>query len=508
MPLVLAIDLGTSSVKVQLSDLAGTLVAEASRPYPTHRPRPDHAEQDPEDWWRATAGAVRLALGRSDGFGGDVSAIGITGQMHGTVLVHGDLRPLAPAIIWSDQRAATEVATLEASLGQASIIATTGGRLATGYQAVTVRWLATHRPDLLASCRTVLLPKDWLRACLTAVVATEPSDAGGTALFDIRRREWSPVMLEAAGLRPEQLPPILNPADPADPADPAGTLTADAAEALGLRTGIPVATGAGDAQAAALGASVTSPGDLLVTLSTGTQALVPVAAVPDRPDDRGQTVCSALEPSRGAGWARVAATLNCGSALHWAAAALGFPNDRALLAAAAAVPAGARGALFVPYLAGERAPWYDAGARGTFLGLAADHRREDLARAVVEGITLAASLAYGTIVREGDDRARTVTLAGGGARSAAWRQIVADVYGLSVRHSATPDQSARGASILATAMLTGANPADVAAAWQPASLEETLPDPARHQRYQERQTLLADAYLALQPIVRRLGDGR
>ncbi len=498
MPLVLAIDLGTSSVKVQLSDIAGTLVAEASHPYPTHRPHPGHAEQDPEEWWRATAGAVRLAIDRSDGSGGDVSTIGITGQMHGTVLVDGDLRPLAPAIIWSDQRAATEVATLEASLGQASVIATTGGRLATGYQAVTIRWLASHRPDLMASCRTVLLPKDWLRVRLTAVVATEPSDAGGTAMFDIRRREWSPVLLEAARLRPEQLPPVL------ESADQAGTLTADAAEALGLPTGIPVATGAGDAQAAALGAGVTSPGDLLVTLGTGFQALVPIATVPDIPDDRGQTVCSALELSSGAGWARVAATLNCGSALHWAAAALGFADDRALLAAAADVPAGARGVLFVPYLAGERAPWHDAGARGTFLGLAADHRREDLARAVVEGITLAASLAYATIVREGDDRPHTVTLAGGGARDAAWRQIVTDVYGLPVRHSATPNQSARGAAILAAAMLTGANPADVAAAWQPESLDETLPDPDRHQLYQERQTLLADAYLALQPIVSRL----
>ncbi len=502
MTLVLAIDVGTSSVKVQLSGTTGTLVAEASRPYPTNRPHPGHAEQEPEDWWRATAEAVRLTLGRGGSSGGDVAAIGITGQMHGTVLVDGDHRPLSPAIIWSDQRAVAEVAALEGRPGLETIIATTGGRLATGYQAVTVSWLASHRPDLLASCRTVLLPKDWLRARLTGVVATEPSDAGGTALFDIRRREWSPMMLAAAGLRPEQLPPVLA------STERAGNLTAEAADALGLAPEIPVATGAGDAQAAALGAGVTSPGDLLVTLSTGTQALIPVSAVPAIPDYRGQTVCSALEPAQGPGWARVAATLNCGSALHWAAAALGFPDDRALLAAAAHVPAGSRGVLFVPYLAGERAPWHDAGARGTFLGLAADHGRDDLARAVVEGVTLAASLAYSAIAPASRRVPRFITLAGGGARDATWRQIVADVYGLPVRYSATPDQSARGAAILATAMLNGANPADVAAARQPASLAETSPDPERHDLYQERQALLADAYLALRPIVGRLAVRR
>lgn len=500
MPLVLAIDLGTSSVKVQFLDDTGNPVGEASRPYPTDRPHPGHAEQDPEDWWRATAEAVRIALGRIDGSGRDVAAIGITGQMHGTVLVDGDHRPLAPAIIWSDQRALAEVATLEASLGQAAVIATTGGRLATGYQAVTVRWLAAHRPDLLTSCRTVLLPKDWLRARLTGVPATEPSDAGGTALFDIRLRAWSPVMREEAGLRPEQLPPVLA------SAERAGRLTAEAADILGLRSGILVASGAGDAQAAALGAGVTTPGDLLVTLSTGTQSLVPALAVPDILDDRGQTVCSALAPSSGAGWARVAATLNCGSALHWAASALGFPDDRALLAAAAVVPAGARGVLFVPYLAGERAPWHDAGARGTFLCLAADHGRDDLARSVVEGITFAATLAYAAIAPDLDPPPQSITLAGGGAHDSAWRQIVADVYGLSVRHSTTPDQSARGAGMLAIAMLYGANPADVAATWQPPSLEETTPAPVRHDLYQERQALLADAYLALRPIVKRLSE--
>lgn len=498
MTLVLALDLGTSSVKVQLCTTEGELVAEASHPYPTYRPHPGHAEQDPEDWWRATGAAVRLALQQVGIPATDIMAIGITGQMHGTVLADSDGQPLAPAIIWSDQRAISEVAAIESAVGQDAVMALTGGRLATGYQAVTLSWLARHLPELLASTTAVLLPKDWLRARLTSVLATEPSDACGTGLFDIRQCDWSPAMLGAVGLRPNQLPGVMA------SSDRTGHLTAAAAEALGLVAGIPVAAGAGDAQAAALGAGVTQPGDLLVTLSTGTQALMPLARFHDAANAHSQTVCTAVSPSSGAGWARVAATLNTGSALHWAAASLGFVDDRALLTSAATVPAGANGVLFVPYLAGERSPWFDATARGSFIGLSADHTQGDLARAVVEGVTLAGALAYAAIRPVGTSAPTVITLAGGGARDAAWRQIVADTYGLPVRHSATPDQSARGAAILAAAMLTGSNPSETAVSWQPMSLDETLPDPDRHVLYQERQALLADTYLALRPIISRL----
>ena len=498
MALVLAIDLGTSSVKVQLVRDDGEPVGSAVRPYPTARPAPRHAEQDPDDWWRATAEAVRASLAVSGAGADGVAAIGVTGQMHGTVLVGADRRPLVPAIVWSDQRATAEVAALETAVGPDRVIAVSGGRLATGYQAATLAWLAAHRPELLDRCRVVLLPKDWLRARMTGESATDPSDAGGTGLFDIGRRRWSPELLTAVGVGPDRLPPVLG------SADRGGVLTGPAANDLGLRPGIPVVTGAGDAQAAALGAGVTRPGDLLVTLSTGTQALLPVRSVPEHPDPRGQTVCTAIDPARGAGWALVAATLNTGSALHWAAAALGYPDDRALLADAAKVLAGGHGVLFVPYLGGERSPWFDTGARGSFVGLTADHRRADLARAVIEGVTLAGSLAFDAIAGEGHSTPSHLTLAGGGAADPAWRQLVADAYGLPVRYTGTPDQSARGAAILATVLLHGANPVDVSDAWQPAKLDDTTPNPDRHTLYRERQRLLEAAHLALRPITEGL----
>ena len=498
MARVLAIDLGTSSVKVQICDDAGRPIGAAARPYPTLRPRPRHAEQDPEDWWRATVDAVRATTGAVDAGGAGIDAIGITGQMHGTVLMGDDQRPMTPAIIWSDQRSVADVAALERAVGTDHVMAIAGGPLATGYQAATVAWLAARRPDLLARCRTVLLPRDWLRTRLTGELATDPSDAGGTGLFDIRDRAWSAAMMAAAGVRADQLPPVL------PSVTRTGGLLPAAAAALGLRGDIPVVAGAGDAQAAALGAAVTRPGALLVTLSTGTQALMPVSAIPDAVNPHGQTVCTAIDPGSGAGWARVAATLNTGSALHWAADALGFVDDRALLAAAAGVPAGARGILFVPYLGGERSPWFDAGARGSFIGLAGDQTRAELARAVVEGVTLAGSLAFSMVAGEEAPSPSHLTLAGGGASEPAWRQLVADVYGLPVRYHDVPDQSVRGAAILATAMVHHTDPIEVADAWQPAVTDEITPDPDRHALYRERRRLLGQAYLALRPIVEGL----
>lgn len=494
MPLVLAIDLGTSSVKVQVIDGTGAALGEAAHPYPTERPAPGQAEQSPGAWWRATVAASRAALAASGRAGRDVAAIGVTGQMHGTVLVDGDGATVGPAIIWSDRRAAALVPGLTDAVGADRVAAITGGALAAGYQALTIAWLARERPADLERARLVLLPKDWVRFCLTGEPATEPSDAGATGLFDIASRRWSAGMAAAVGIAVERLPPVIG------SADRAGGLTAEAAADLGLPPGTPVAAGAGDSLAAALGAGVTRPGGFLVTLSTGTQALAPIAALPGGTAGAGagQIVCSALSAGDGAAWAVVAATLNTGSALRWAAAAFGFGDDRALLRAAAATSADG-GPLFIPYLGGERAPWYDAAARGTLLGLTADHGPAGIARAVVEGITLAGSLAWSRVPPP-PDPPTGITLAGGGGRDAWWRQLVADAYGLPVRYDDRPDQSARGAAALALAMLDGVSPTDIVAGWPGPAGEVLQSNPERHARLLDRQRLLADAYLALKPV--------
>lgn len=493
MPLVLAIDLGTSSVKVQVIDGTGAALGEAAHPYPTERPAPGRAEQSPGAWWRATVAASRAALAASGRVGRDVAAIGVTGQMHGTVLVDGAGATVGPAIIWSDQRAAALVPELTEAVGADRVAAVTGGPLAAGYQAVTIAWLARERPADLDRARLVLLPKDWVRSRLTGESATEPSDAGATGLFDIRSRRWSAEMAAAVGIAVERLPPVIG------SADRAGGLTAEAASDLGLTPGTPVAAGAGDSLAAALGAGVTRPGDFLVTLSTGTQALAPIADLPDGAAGAGQIVCSALSAPDGAAWAVVTATLNTGSALRWAATAFGFGDDRALLRAAASATSADGGPLFIPYLGGERAPWYDAAARGTLLGLTADHGPAGIARAVVEGITLAGSLAWSRVAPP-PDPPTAVTLAGGGGRDGWWRHLVADAYGLPVRYDDRPDQSARGAAALALAMLGGASPTDIVAGWPNPTAEVLSPNPDRHADLLRRQALLEDAYLALKPV--------
>ena len=500
MSLVIAVDLGTSSVKVLGVTEDGVVRSAASAAYPTHRPSPGHAEQDPADWWQATITATRTILASLGDAAELVAAVGVTGQMHGTVLVDDALRPLRPAIIWSDQRGAAAAERLNAQIGPDRMTAITGSRLVSGYQASTLSALRDAAPSALDDAASVLLPKDWLRARLTGGLTTDPGDAASTGLFDIRARTWSDELLAAAGVRAGHMPGVR------ESTHSAGTLTSAAAEALGLPAGIPVATGSGDAPAAALGCGAVRPGDAMLTLSTGTQAWLPTTELPADPDPRLQTFCTALAPGEGAGWARVAATLNGGSALAWAAATLGFGSDRALIAAAAGSPPGAGGLLFLPYLDGERTPLFDASARGSFVGLAARHTRADLARAVLEGVTLAGALAWQWLVAAGPIP-DTLRLAGGGAGSTFWCQLVSDCYGLPVQVQRITDQSARGVAALALAMLDRRSPVEVVAGWPARSAQAFVPEPSRVALYAERRALLARGYEALRPVVARLADG-
>jgi len=483
----LGLDLGTSSVKALLVRGDGTVVGRGAAAYPTAIPHPGHAEQDPEDWWRACAGAVRAAL-QAAGSGHAVAAIGLSGQMHGTVVLGENQNPLAPAIIWSDQRAGSQVNEMTGRIGAERLIALAGTPLATGFQAATLRWLETERPDLWARVCHVLLPKDELRRRLTGVLATEPSDACGTALLDVRHREWSAPILAELGWERALFPPVVT------STSVTGHLAPDAAAALGLPSGIPVVGGAGDAPAAALAAGIRDPGTLFLTLSTGAQVLLPSASVETDPLGRTHTFCAALEPGPGSpGWYRMGATLVAGMALRWLRDRVfglqGADADARLVAWADAAPPGANGLLFLPYLVGERTPHMDPYARGAFVGLTAAHGRSELVRAVLEGAVFAAADAFAVLSESGAAPTRIV-LAGGGARSVLWRQIVADVFGLPVLPLATADGSALGAAMLA-AIGTGA--LDPAASW--AAYETPVePDPVTHARYRDLLALYRRQY--------------
>jgi xylulokinase len=499
---LLGIDLGTSSVKVLLVTETGQIAGRGSAEYPIYHPRPHEAEQNPEEWWQATTVAVRQALADAD-VPPAVAAIGLSGQMHGTVLLGAQGQLLAPAVIWPDQRSQRQVKEITKLIGAERLIEITGSPIATGFQAATIRWVQQEQPEMWQQVQLVLLPKDYLRWRLTGTQATDPSDGSSTLLLDVHRRNWSPVVLEALGLDVAKLPPVRM------SEGVVGELRTEAAEALGLPAGIPIVAGAGDTPSSILGAGIVGPESLLLTISTGGQLAVPVYEV--QVDRRGRihTFCGALAPEADqAGWYQMGAILCAGMALRWLRdEVLGLRGEDAytqMVAWAENVPVGAGGLLFLPYLVGERTPHMDPQARGLFLGLTSGHGRAELVRAVMEGVTLACYDAYGVLAELGT-APQQIVMAGGGARSWLWQQMVADVFGLAVRRLETPEQSAMGAALLAGGGIGCFGPGAAARAW--ASYGPLIePDPQRHIRYRELLALFRSAYQKYRDSFRQLQD--
>ena len=293
-PLLLGIDLGTSSVKVLVATPGGEVLGRGTAQYPISRPEADRAEQDPEAWWRSIVAATRSAVELADRAPGGrpaarrVASIAFAGQMHGTVLLSAAHEVLAPAIIWPDQRSGAEVAALAQELGGARVLQLAGGPLATGFQAATIRWLRHHNPGLLDRASVILAPKDAIRLRMTAEVASEPSDGSGTGMLDPRTRNWSAELVGAVGVDPNLLPPLV------ESTAVAGDLRSVAAEDLGLQPGIPVVAGGADTPVGMLGAGLVSPDEFLLTISSGGQLAVPSDAPDIDSTGRSHTFCATL----------------------------------------------------------------------------------------------------------------------------------------------------------------------------------------------------------------------
>ncbi len=486
----LGIDLGTSAVKALLVDKTGHVLGRGSAEHPISHPRPHYAEQDPADWWCGVLRATRQAVGNT---GPDrVAAIGLSGQMHGTVLLGAADEILAPAIIWPDQRSRQQVDEITEMVGPERLIELTGSPIATGFQAASLRWVQQEQPRLWERTRHVLLPKDEIRRRLTGTLATDPSDGSGALLLDVRQRDWSDDLLAALDVEREQLPPV-HPSTSV-----AGDLRPDVAAELGLSSGIPVVVGAADAACAALGAGIVEPSTMLLTFSTGAQTLIPMVEVEVDREGRLHTFCGALEPGPGqAGWYTMGATLSAGLAMRWLRDSV-FALDGAdayerMTAWAEEASVGAGGLLFLPYLAGERTPHMDPRARGMFLGLTARHGRAELVRALMEGVVLAAYDAYAALTDLGA-APTSIIVAGGGARSPLWRQIVADVFNLPVLPLLHQEQSASGAALLAAAGVHGLDPESVAPTWA-AYGDPVEPVSAHHDRYEDLFHIFRSSYV-------------
>jgi xylulokinase len=479
MSYLLGIDLGTSKVKVVLVDESGDILGRGSGDYPLLTPQPGWVEQEPQAWWRATVKAVRQSLNGKKTKEA-ILGIGISGQMHGTVLLDQGNRPLHPAVIWPDQRSSRQVEEITQLIGSERLIEVTGSSLATGFQAATIRWFQQEESKIWNQVHRVLLPKDYLRWRMTGKIASEASDGAGTLLLDGQKRDWSQLLLNVLQIDPCILPTI-------QPSlSVAGWLRPEAAAEMGLPSGISVITGAADTASSLLGAGITSSKNLLLTISTGGQLILPSSEF--TVDNRGRvhTFCSALRPnSNQAGWYLMGATLSAGQSLRWLRDNVftleGGNAYQRMTSLAEQVPIGANGLIFWPYLLGERSPLMDPHARGMFVGLTIRHKRADLIRSVMEGVTFSLYEAYLVMVEAGIQPERLI-LAGGGSRSRLWQQMVADVFGLPVAKLRIEEQSALGAALLAGAGIGLFDITDASQKWAKydAPTDPNLTDRARY----------------------------
>jgi len=407
----LGLDLGTSGVKAVLIAADGALIDQATAPLNVSNPRPLWSEQDPADWWTATRQAVAALCSRNDVSG--VRGIGLSGQMHGAVLLDGAERVLRPAILWNDGRSDAECRALEMAEPRSRAI--TGNLAMPGFTAPKLLWVRTHEPEIFAATRRVLLPKDWLRLKLTGAAISEMSDAAGTLWLDVGRRCWSQEMLAATGLSEKEMPALV------EGTEPAGRLSRDAASEMGLPADSIVAGGAGDNAAGAAGIGCIAPGQAFVSL--GTSGVVFVADPGFLPDpERGvHAFCHCLPRT----WHRMSVILSAAASLSWVAQVTGAADEAALLAEIEREGAASRGRIvFLPYLSGERTPHNDPMASGVFFGLTGAATRADLGRAVLEGVAFA--LADGLAALEAcGPRIERLMAIGGGARSRLWLGILA-----------------------------------------------------------------------------------
>ena len=470
---LVGLDVGTTGVKALAISPEGDVIARAEEPYPLSTPRPGWAEQDPEGWWRASERALAaLDLG-------EIAGIGLSGQMHGLVLLGTDGRVLRPAILWNDQRTGAECAEIEERIGLERLIELTGNRALTGFTAPKLVWVRNHEPEVYSRIARVLLPKDYVRLRLTREFAIDVADASGTLLFDVAARRWSGDVLDALAIPPEWLPPALE-------------SPAVSGEANGR---IPVAAGAGDQAAAALGVGVDRPGPVSVVLGTSGVVFAALPAFAADPQGRAHSFCHAIPGA----WHAMGVMLSAAGSLRWLRDALRASGYDELVRDAERWPPGTEGVLFQPYLAGERTPHGDPNARAAFVGLGLRHDRGALVRAVLEGVAFglrdSLELIRGLGVQPELGRA-----SGGGARSDLWLRIVASVLGIPLARTEAEEGSAYGAALLGGVAGGVFASAEEAVARCVRVRDAVEPDPAWRDAYEAAYERFRRLYPALRPL--------
>jgi xylulokinase len=493
----LGLDVGTGGSRALLIDAAGVVRYSFTAPHQDMKMlKPLWAEQEPDDWWRASQLAIQGVIHDAAIKGAAIRGIGVTGQMHGLVLLNDHDKVIRPALIWCDQRSQPQVDFIDAKLGRAAILQHIANPVLTGFTLPKLLWVRDHEPQKFAAIRKILLPKDYLRYKLTGEFATDVSDASGTALFDVVNRRWSAEMITGLNLDASHLPKAF------ESHELTGRVTAAAAAATGLAVDTPVVAGAGDQAASAIGNGIVEPGKVSCTIGTSGVVFAYLARPVYDFAGRVHTFCHAVPNA----WHVMAVTQGAGLSLQW------FRNHFApevayddLTADATLSPAGAHGLFWLPYLMGERTPHLDANARAAWIGLTARHQRADLIRALLEGVCYSQKDGLEIINALGADP-QQVRLSGGGAKSFFWHQLFADIFAQDVATLETQEGSAYGAALLA---LVGTGEFSSAAEVCHVAVKEVelkKPDPQAVDFYAKRYQIYCSLYPALRQVFHTIGD--
>ena len=507
MAVYLGIDIGTSSTKTLAIREDGSILGSASAEYPIFQPQPGWSEQNPEDWWQASIKTVRQVLKTAGIKKDDVAGIGLSGQMHGSVFLDKHQAVLRPALLWNDNRTVAECDEITAAAGgRDALIDMVANPALPGFTAPKILWLRNHEPKHFEKTTHVLLPKDYVRLCLTGEFATEVSDASGTLLLDVKHRAWSEPLLSKLQLDRTLLPAVY------ESEEVSGTLTAAAAKLLGLNAGVPVVGGAGDQAAGAVGNGIVRSGAVSATMGTSGVVFAHSDEMQVDPTGRVHTFCHAVRGK----WHVMGVVLAAGGSLQWYRNQLGTEESRMakkqkldayeiLASQAAEAPPGSEGLYFLPYLTGERTPHADPHARAAWIGLTPRHGRPQLVRSVMEGATYAMRDCL-EIIKGMDIPVKEIRLSGGGARGALWRQMQADIYGQKVVTINASEGPAYGVALLAAAG-TGAYKSVAEACKATITVtDETKPDPKAKKIYNRMYPQFGKLYRSLKDDFAAIGQ--
>lgn len=485
MKYLLGIDISTTGAKALLIDASGSIVGVKNTPIPLSTPKPLWSEQDPADWWNGILNSIQKLIAETEIDTREIAAIGLTGQMHGLTMLDRNGEVIRPAILWNDQRTAKQCQEIHTVIGKQKFLQTTGNRALTGFTAPKILWVKEHEPEAFDRCAHILLPKDYLRYKFTNHFAADKAGGSGTVLFDLKERDWSVDIIEQLGIPTRWLPETF------EGTAITGTISAKAAAVTGLTEGTPVVGGGGDQAAGAVGMGAVTPG--IVSLTLGTSGVVFAATNEPFIEKQGRlhAFCHAM-PDR---WHLMGVMLSAAGSLQWyrenVTPTISYDD---LLQPVERIPAGCEGLYFLPYLTGERTPHPDPFARGAFIGLTNRHTLPHMTRAVLEGVAFGLRDSFELIKETGLKDIQQVRISGGGARSAIWRQILADVLNAELVTVNTTEGGAFGSALCAGVGVGIWDNIDQACQETIQLTGKTTPSPDNVRRYEPHYQLYSSLY--------------